>query len=158
MGDLGSIPELERPPWEGKGYPLQHSGLENSTDCIVHGAAKNQTQLSDFHFTFKIPGCQMYLYTCVRAFLQVMITPLVPSTPTQTYSLPHPLPGFPDGSAVKNLPAMQEAQETWVDPWVRKIPWGREWQPTPVLLPVEFHGHRSLAGDSPWGSQRGGHD
>ena len=35
----------------GKGYPLQYSGLENSMDCIVHGVAKSQTRLSDFHFT-----------------------------------------------------------------------------------------------------------
>ena len=32
------------------------------------------------------------------------------------------------------------------NPWVRKIPWRREWQPTPVFLPGEFHGQRSLAG------------
>ena len=32
------------------------------------------------------------------------------------------------------------------DPWVRKIPWRREWQPTPVFLPAESHGQRSLAG------------
>ena len=37
------------------------------------------------------------------------------------------------------------------DPWVRKIPWRRKWQPTPVFLPGESHGQRSLAGDSPWG-------
>ena len=49
---------------------------------------------------------------------------------------------------VKNLPAMQE---TRVDPQVRKIPWRRKWQPTPVFLPGEFHGQRSLAGCSPWG-------
>ena len=49
MGDLGSIPGLGRSPGEGKGYPLQYSGLENSMDCIVHGAAKSQTELSDFH-------------------------------------------------------------------------------------------------------------
>ena len=36
-------------------------------------------------------------------------------------------------------------------PWVGKIPWRKEWQPTPVLLPGKFHGHRSLAGYSPWG-------
>ena len=42
-GDLGSIPELGRPPGEGKGYPLQYSGLENSMDCIVHGLTKSQT-------------------------------------------------------------------------------------------------------------------
>ena len=37
------------------------------------------------------------------------------------------------------------------DPWVGKIPWRNKWQPTPVLLPREFHGQRSLAGYSPWG-------
>ena len=50
MGDLGSIPGLGRFPGEGKGYPLQHSGLENSMDCIVHGVAKSWTQLNGFHF------------------------------------------------------------------------------------------------------------
>ena len=51
LGDLGSIPRLGRSSGEGKGYPLQYSGLENSMDCRVHGIAKNQTQQSDFHFT-----------------------------------------------------------------------------------------------------------
>ena len=48
VGDVGSIPGLGRSPREGKGYPLQYSGLENSIGCIVHGVAKSQTQLSDF--------------------------------------------------------------------------------------------------------------
>ena len=39
----------KRSPGERKGYPLQDSGLENSMDCIVHGVAKSQTQLSSFH-------------------------------------------------------------------------------------------------------------
>ena len=51
-GDLGLIPGLGRSPGEGKGYPFQYSGLENSMDCIVQGLAKSQTQLSDFHFHF----------------------------------------------------------------------------------------------------------
>ena len=37
------------------------------------------------------------------------------------------------------------------NPWVRKIPWRRKWQPTPVFLPGKSHGQRSLAGYSPWG-------
>ena len=37
------------------------------------------------------------------------------------------------------------------DPWGGKIPWRREWQPTPVFLPGEFHGQRSLVGYSPQG-------
>ena len=36
-------------------------------------------------------------------------------------------------------------------PWVGKIPWRRAWEPTPVLLPGEVHGLKSLAGCSPWG-------
>ena len=39
----------------------------------------------------------------------------------------------------------------WFQPWVGKIPWRRALQPIPVFLPGESHGHRSLAGYSPWG-------
>ena len=49
-GDLGSIPGLGRSPGEGKGYSLQYSGLENSMDCIVCGAIKSRTRISEFHF------------------------------------------------------------------------------------------------------------
>ena len=50
VGDLGLIPGLGRSPGEGKGYPLQYSGLENSMDCIVQGDIKSRTKLSNFHF------------------------------------------------------------------------------------------------------------
>ena len=49
VGDLGSIPGLGRSPREGKCYPLQYSGLENSMDCIVYRVAKSWTRLSNFH-------------------------------------------------------------------------------------------------------------
>ena len=49
---------------------------------------------------------------------------------------------------VKNLPAVQETQ---VGSLGQEDPWRREWQPTPVFLPREFHGQRSLVGYSPWG-------
>ena len=52
-GDLGLISGLGRSPGEGKGHPLQCSGLENSVDCIVHGVTKSRIQLSDFHFHFR---------------------------------------------------------------------------------------------------------
>ena len=52
VGDLGLIPGLGRVPGEGKDYPLQYSGLENSMNYTVHGVAKSQTRLSDFHFHF----------------------------------------------------------------------------------------------------------
>ena len=43
-------------------------------------------------------------------------------------------------------------------PWVRKNPWRRKWQPTPVFLPGKFHGQRSMVGCSPWSRERVGHD
>ena len=46
------------------------------------------------------------------------------------------------------MPAMQTPG---FNPWVRKIPWRREWLPTPVFFPGKFHGHSSLTGYSPWG-------
>ena len=55
----------------------------------------------------------------------------------------------------KNLPAMEE---TSFRSWIGKIPWRREWQLTPVFLPGEIHGQRSLAGDSLCELQRVGHD
>ena len=51
-GDLSLIPGLGISSGEEKGYPLQYSGLENSTDCIVPGVPKSWAQLSDFHFYF----------------------------------------------------------------------------------------------------------
>ena len=45
VGNLGSIPGLGRSPGEGKGYPLQYSGLENSMDYTTHGVAKSRTRL-----------------------------------------------------------------------------------------------------------------
>ena len=81
MGDLGLLPGLGRSPGEGKGYPLQYSGLENSMDCIVHGVAKSRTQRSNSHFTshiyftdiyvhiyiyFLCVGVCVYIYVCVH--------------------------------------------------------------------------------------------
>ena len=44
------------------------------------------------------------------------------------------------------------------DLWVRKIPWRRKWQPTPVFLPGKSHGQKRLVGYSPWSHKRVGHD
>ena len=53
------MPGLRRSPGEGKGYPLQYSGLENSMDCIAHGVSKNWTRLSDFHSP-RVYKCYLY--------------------------------------------------------------------------------------------------
>ena len=64
-GDPVSIPGKIELNEEGKGYPLQYSGLENSTDCIVHGVAKSRTRLSDFHFRFQSPSLMTRYGTCM---------------------------------------------------------------------------------------------
>ena len=61
----------------------------------------------------------------------------------------HYIGGFPGGSRIKkiHLPSRRHG----FDSWVRKIPWRRKWQLTPVFLPRKFHGQRSLMDYSPWG-------
>ena len=67
-----------------------------------------------------------------------------------------PILGFLGSSLVKNLPA--DAGEVGSIPELRKIPWRRKWQPTPVFLPGKFHGQRSLVGYSSWGPKGIGHN
>ena len=63
--------------------------------------------------------------------------------------------GFPGGASGKE-PVCQcrRRKRLGFHPWVRKMPWRRAWQPTPVFLPGESLGQRSLVGCSPLGSQR----
>ena len=63
MGDLGSIPGLGRFPGEGKGYPLQYSGLENFMDYSVHGVAKSPMRMRDCHFTL-----WLYIFTTASKY------------------------------------------------------------------------------------------
>jgi len=62
--------------------------------------------------------------------------------------------GFPGGAGGKE-PAFQcrRCKRHGFDPSVGKIPWRKAWPPTPVFLPGEFHGQRSLVGCSPWGTK-----
>ena len=59
---------------------------------------------------------------------------------------------FPGGTSGEE-PACQyrRPKRCRFDPWLKKIPWRRKWHPTPVFLPGESHGQRSLVGYSPWG-------
>ena len=56
-GDPSLIPGLGRSPGEGKGYPLQYSGLENYMYCIVYGVSKSRRWLSEFHFSLSAFHC-----------------------------------------------------------------------------------------------------
>ena len=69
-GDPGSIPGSGRSTGEGKGNPLQYSGLENSTDCIVHGVTKSWMWLTDFHFTY----WDIFTYHAVHSFTSWFLT------------------------------------------------------------------------------------
>jgi len=64
--------------------------------------------------------------------------------------------GFPGGSAVKNPPA--NAGDMRSIPGSQRFPWRRKWQSNPVFLPGKSHGQKSLAGYSPPGKKRVGHD
>ena len=59
------------------------------------------------------------------------------------------------GSGVKHL---SQCRRRRFNPWVRKTPWKRKWLPTPVFLPGEFHGQRSLVDCSPRGHKRVRHE
>ena len=61
------------------------------------------------------------------------------------------LPGFRAGSGKESTCRCRRCRRWGFDPGAGKIPWRRKWQPTPVFLPGESHGRRSLAGYSPWG-------
>ena len=107
-GDLGSIPGLGRSPGEGKVYPLQYSGLENFMDYTytVHGVAKNQTRLSDFHFHFHIG-----LEPILRNFSSVQFSLVVQSCLTLCNTLDYSTPGLP---VHHQLPEFTHTHVHWV--------------------------------------------
>ena len=90
-GDPGLLPGMGRFPGEGKGYPLQYAGLENSMDWIIQGVAKSRTRLSDFHFTFltsELPGAGRALHLEVTAPVKWLHCPLCVQVLPMPLSLP----------------------------------------------------------------------
>ena len=59
--------------------------------------------------------------------------------------------GFPGNASEERAFQCKRRKRCEFDPWVGKIPWRGAWQPTPVFLPGESHGQRSLVGYSPQG-------
>ena len=133
-GNVGLIPGSGRSPGEGNGNPLQNSCVENSMDrgawlATVHGFSKSRTRLMT----------NINLYQLFQKFLKNIKHP-------QTHFYRPAFGASLLAEMVKTLPAMQENE---FDPWIGKIPWRRERQPTPVFLPGESHGQRSPAGNRP---------
>ena len=88
--------------------------------------------------------------TSVHICMGLLLDPLLP--PLVDLSMLTLILGFLSGSVVRNPPAMQE---TWVWSLGWEYPLERKWQPTPVFLPGESHGQRSLADYSPRGERAG---
>ena len=68
------------------------------------------------------------------------------------YTYPECLLGFPGGSVIKTL--CLQFRRLGFNPWVRKMPWRRKWQPSPVFLPGESHGWRSWWARVQWDCRR----
>ena len=92
--------------------------------AAVHGVAKSRTRLSDWTDKYTLFMISV-IYTCVCVCVY-------------THRLN---PRWFSGKE-----STCQCRRHGFDPWVRKIPWRRKWQPTPVFLPREFYEHRSLAG------------
>ena len=126
-GDPSLIPGLGRSPGEGKRYPLQYSGLENSMDCIVHGVAKSQTRLSDFHFHFTNPKW-IWIFFIWRLYLSSWIicsyiSP-IPILLLVFYSDYLYFWGLPGGAKVTNLPTnVVAARDANSIPGSGRSPW-----------------------------------
>ena len=148
-----SIPGSGRSPGGGNGNPFQYSCLENPKDrgtwraivwrAIVHGATKSVRRLSNW----KHNACIMWRWAVFPQGLHTHSREMILPQATS------PLQGFPGGSVVKNLFAMQEMQVQslgWEDPPGER----RKWQPTPVFLPGKIHWTEEPGGATVHGSQK----
>ena len=92
----------------------------------------------------------------ISQYIQILTHDVVHLKLVQSYmSTVSQLKGFLGGSVSKESTCKAgdclQYKRPSSDPWVRKFPWRRKWQPTPILLPGKSHGQSSLVGYSPWG-------
>ena len=145
---------------------LQYSCLENPMDggawwAAVHGVAKSRTRLSDFTFTFHFHALEKEMATHSSVLAWRIPGPGgpcgLPSMGSQSRtqlkrcsssSSRHKL-GLPWWLSGKESSC--QCRRCRFNPWTGKMPLRRKWQPTPVFLPGESHGGRSLVGYSPRG-------
>ena len=86
-------------------------------------------------------------YTLGGDYLNFKRTSLKKATPLVHLGVYLLIPQTLVAQRIKKLPIMQRLR---LSPWLGKIPWRREWQPTPVFSPGELHEQRSLVCYSPW--------
>ena len=120
---------------EGNGNPLQSSWLENPRDrgawwAAIYGVAQSRT------------GLKRLSSSCCCCRVRQDWSDLAAAA--------GPCSGSGRASSLAQMAICLQWGRPKSNPWVRKIPWRRELLPTPLFLPGEFHGQRSLAGYSPW--------
>ena len=98
---------------------------------------------------------EVFLSSCIIYWLNISSWVIVCSLNHLFTSCYWSRMGFPGGSVVKG--STYQCRRHQFSPWVGKIPWRREWQPTPVFLPGKFNGQRSLPGYRPWDCKELGH-
>ena len=153
---------------EGNGNPLQYSCLANPMDrgawwAAVHGIARSWTRLSDFTFSFHFHALEkeMATHSSVLAW-RIPGTGEPGGLPSMgLHRVGHDWSDLAAAAAASNTGFLggSDSKKIYLqcgrpgfDPLMRKIPWRREGQPTPVFfLPGEFFRQRSLVGYSPWG-------
>ena len=158
-GDLGSIPGSGRPP--GKEMATQFSSaalscptLCDPTDCSTPVfSVHHQLPACSTHSSV-LPGKsrgQRSLVGCspwghVESDTTERLSMCIHMSTLCCFSFPFGLPWWLSWQSV-----CLQCGKPGFDPWVMKIPWRKKWRPTPVLLPGQSHGWRSLVGCSPWG-------
>ena len=132
-----------------KWYVASLTNLSSFVNCLLGLPCRNKNNLSDhclqimsMFLTCHFPDIKLFLYamSCTGCHLEGCFQHL------ETFLRTSLVPQWER----THLP-VQEPLETWVQSQVRKSPWRWTWQPTPVFVPGESHGRRSLAGHSPQG-------
>ena len=151
------------------GFPAGTTGKESACQCKIHKACGlnswiEKAPLEEDIFAWRIPwteecgglqsmGSWRVRHDWARTHTHAHTHDILPSLHCESNrrSLSTTM-GFPGGVRSKEHACQcRRLERLGFDPWVRNNPWGRKWQPTPVLLLEESHGQRILVGYRPWG-------
>ena len=121
---------------------LSNIALYIWTIFFIHSSVDGQ--LGCFHVLAIVSSNAMNTEVCVCVCVPFSITFSQGILPVVALLGHMVVLGFPGDSVVKKLPACRRHRKCRLDPWVGKIPWRREWQRTPGIVPGELHGQRSL--------------
>ena len=110
-------------------------------------APKSGCLLADRYKRWTILESSTSLHSCPLLLLHALLNLLIASK----FAYPVSFIVFSPGFLLRRSSVCLQCGRPRLNPWVRKISWRRQWQPTPVFLPGKFHGQRSLVIYSPWG-------